>query len=171
MKKLFVLLLLTVLLTACSGQEVIYVDKLVEVPGETVIVEKEVIVEVEVEKIVEVPVEGYIEKEVIKEVEVVKEVPVEVVKEVIVEKEIIIREEVEVPIDGDTFEKKFDVCYIHDYQGQEKYEILNVELKKNFLTSSYTLTLDKPNADGLMKWSFKNDEKLTVCHSSFGGDK
>ena len=64
--------------TACSSGEVI---KEVGVPGETVVVEREVI------KAVEVPVEVLVEREVVKEVEV----PVEVV----VEKEVV--REVEVP--------------------------------------------------------------------------
>ena len=87
---------------ACAGEtvevpgETVVVEKevikTVEVPGETVVVEKEVVKTVEVPgetvtkevvKTVEVPGETVVvEKEVIKTVEVVKSVPVEVIKEV-----------------------------------------------------------------------------------------
>ena len=92
--------MLLVVAAACGSEtievpgETVVVEKIVtetvEVPGETVVVEKEVIKTVEVPgetvvvvKEVEVPGETIlVEKEVIKTVEVVKSVPVEVIKEV-----------------------------------------------------------------------------------------
>jgi len=102
-KSLRLLLALVAVLTlvaamACGTKEVI---KEVKVPGETIVVEKEVIVEVEVERIVTV------EKEVIKEVKVPGETIVvekEVIVEIPVEKIVTVVKEVvkEVKVPGET---------------------------------------------------------------------
>ena len=87
---LFVLAALAALAAVACTKEVV---KEVEVPGETIIVEKEVVKEVEVEVIVEKEVVKEVEVEVIVEKEVVK--TVEVPGETIVEKEVV--KTVEVP--------------------------------------------------------------------------
>jgi len=109
---LFAVLAIGALAVACGSETI----KEVQVPGETIVVEKEVIKEVEVDRIVtvekevivEVPGETVVvEKQVVVEKEVIREVPVETT--VVVEKEVVKIVEVQVPGETIVVEKKVEV--------------------------------------------------------------